>query len=161
MSKYEINDGIDNRDFARTQYQFLKDKNLGNRMQLSRIFKASGPGQVQESYKMATSEDWEANDCHKDRKSLLLMIIIGSSKLRLEREKIEMFLKENKFYVPSAKNDNCFYRVLRGAGEIMHPGSYHFSQRDLQQIKDGLRKRVYDEEDNVEMVYDEDIIDLT
>jgi hypothetical protein len=156
MAQFENNDGIDNRDFARSQYEFLKNKNLGNRMQLSRIFKAAGPGQVQEAYKMSISEKWEADDSHKDRRSLLLMIIIGSSKLKLERSKIEIFLKENHFYVPTAKNDNCFYRVLRGAGEIMHPGSYHFSYRELQQIKEGLKKRVYDENDNVEVVDDVD-----
>jgi len=144
MAKYENTDGIDNQEFARNQYQFLKDLNLGNRMQLSRIFKAAGPGQVQEAHKLATSETWEDN-----RRNLLLMIIIGSGRLRLERAVIEEFLKTNNFYVPTAKNDNCFYRVLRGAGEIMHPGSHHFSYRDLQQIKDGLKKRIYDEKDDV------------
>jgi len=149
MSKFENTDGIDNAEFARTQYQFLKDMNLGDRMQLSRIFKAAGPGQVQEAYKLSKSEPWDNSPY---RRNLLLMIIVGSSRLRLERKTIEEFLATNNFYVPTAKNDNCFYRVLRGAGEMMHPGSYHFSYNDLQQIKDGLKKRVHDEADNVEDV---------
>lgn len=139
--QYENNDGIDNRDFARIQYNFLKEKNLGNRFQLSRIFKAAGPGQVQEAYKLATSEKWDA-----ERKNLLLMIVVGSSRLKLERVDIENYLKKFNFYVPQAKNDNCFYRVLRGAGEMLSPGLHHFSNEDIQQIKDGLRKRIYEED---------------
>ena len=40
----------DKKVFAREQYEFLKSKGIVNRMRLSRIFKAAGPGQVQESW---------------------------------------------------------------------------------------------------------------
>jgi hypothetical protein len=149
MGRFENNDGVDNKDFARQQYQFLKEQGVTDRMELSRIFKAAGPGQVQEAWKLANSESWEGEK-GEYRETLLLLITTGSHHIRIGRESMEGILKSFEFYVPVAKNDNCFFRVLKGASEILYPGAYRFSNKEIQEIREGLKKRVYDAENEQE-----------
>jgi hypothetical protein len=131
----------DKKAFAKSQYQFLKDKGIKGRMHRSRIFKAAGPGQIQEAYKLSESENWE----DPSRKDLLYCIFSGVVYNRLERERAENLLKKFNFYVPRVHNDYCFYRCLRGTGEIMFPNFYNFSERELREIENGLEKRVYED----------------
>jgi hypothetical protein len=136
----------DKKKFAKEQYEFLKNEGIDDRMRLSRIFKAAGPGQIQEAWKLATCEDWE-EETNKNKKEMLASVLIGADFLELSRECIEQILDQLLFYIPTAHNEDCFFRVLQGAVEIMFPGSHEFSEREMAEIKEGLKKRVYDKDE--------------
>jgi hypothetical protein len=128
--------------FAREQYEFLKENGVDDRLRRSRIFKAAGPGQVKEAWKLAHCENFEENEI---RKNLLLCILGGSKKVNLEREQMEAVLEAVGFPIPQAYNNRCFFRILNGAGEILQPGFFRFSRRDMEIIDAGLKKRVYED----------------
>lgn len=136
----------DKRQFAKEQYEFLKGKGVTSRMRLSRIFKAAGPGQVQAAWNLATSEDW-ATEEGKARKDLLHCILIGSDCINFGWKRMEAAIKEAKFKAPEAYNSKCFFRILDGACEILVPGSFEFTNEEMEEIKDGLNKRMYDGDD--------------
>jgi len=135
---------IDRATFAKEQYGFLKENGIKNRMRLSRIFKASGPGQVRESWALAHCSDWSEDPEGKD---LLSCIIAGAKNLRLPRKQVEKVLSVSEFPVPTASSDRCFFRILSGAMEILAPGSYRFNDREMREIKNGLNKRMSTRED--------------
>lgn len=130
--------------FARSQYNFLKEKGVTSRMRRSRIFKAAGPGQVQEAWKLATCENWEKDPIRKD---LLECILCGSGSVKYGRENMEKVLALLDFPVPPAPSERAFFRVLDGAMEILVPGSFPFSKREMSQIKSGLKKRIYEDDE--------------
>ena len=136
----------DKKKFAKEQYDFLKNKGVDDRMRLSRIFKASGPGQIQEAWKLATCEDWDLS-INENRKELLASVLIGVDFLELSKACVEEILRTLAFPIPTAHNEDCFFRVLQGAVEIMFPGSHEFSEREMEEIKGGLKKRVYDKDE--------------
>lgn len=139
----------DRRKFAQEQYDFLKQKGLGNRMRLSRIFKAAGPGQVKDAYELATCENWETEE-GQARKDLLDCILAGSTCVNFGWKRMETVLSLAKFPIPQAHNAKCFFRILAGASEILVPGSYEFTDVEMREIKDGLKKRVHEEGDEDE-----------
>jgi len=130
------------RQFAQDQLQFLKNQGIKGRKRRSRIFKAAGPGQIQEAWKLATSEDWSTDE-GKVRRDLLDCILTGvggSQDFGWERQKNT--LKAAGFHVPEANSSRSFFRVLDGALEILVPNSYEFTEEELVEIEEGLRKRV-------------------
>ena len=137
-------DPEEKKNFARSQYEFLKDHGVESRMRRSRIFKAAGPGQVREAWKLANCEDWEKNPTRKD---LLECILQGSASVRYGRERMENVFVDLGFPTPSAPSERAFFRVLDGALEILVPGSYRFSRREMEQIKNGLTKRIYEDDE--------------
>ena len=130
---------VDRSAFAKDQYGFLKKNGIKNRMTLSRIFKAAGPGQVREAWDLAHCSDWSVD---VDGKDLLACIIAGAKNLRLPRKQVEKVLAGSEFPVPTASSDRCFFRILSGAMEILVPGSYRFNEREMNEIKEGLNKRM-------------------
>lgn len=144
-----MSDGRTNHDkrkrFAQQQIQFLKDQGVEDRRQRSRIFKAAGPGQVQEAWRLATCEDWstDAGRVRKDLLDCILTGVAGSQDFDGIRQKA--VLAECGFYVPDIDSDSRLFRILDGALEILVPGAYEFTEDELQDIERGLRKRVADE----------------
>ena len=104
--------------FAREQVQFLKDQGILDPERISRIFKVAGPGQIQESWRLAT--------CTKDATMLdvldCLLTGFGGSQ-DFGRERMQQVLEKCGFYVPQVHSDSCFFRALDGALEILVPGS--------------------------------------
>lgn len=120
------------KEFARAQLRFLRQKGVTDQERLSRIFKASGPGQIREAWKLANSET------SQERIDLLDVVLTGvCGSQNFGRSRMESVLKECGIYVPEAPNTNCFFRVLDGALEILVPGSYEFEEKDLEQIRSG------------------------
>ena len=141
----------DKKAFAREQYEFLKSKGIENRMRLSRIFKAAGPGQIQEAFKLADCVDWKNEDGEPDsEKDLLECLLAGATVVRWGKQRMEAVLKDLEFHVPKAHNSKCFFRILAGAREIIAPGAHKFSDRVKEEIKDGLRKKVYEHDKETE-----------
>lgn len=137
--------------FAREQYEFLKSKGIVSRMRLSRIFKAAGPGQIQAAFKLANCVDWENKDGEPNSdKDTLECLLAGATAVRWGWKRMEAVLKDLEYYVPEAHNAKCFFRILAGAREILSPGAHKFSEEDMEEIKDGLRKKVYEDEKGVE-----------
>lgn len=134
----------DRRKFAQEAYDFLKKKNLGNRMRLSRIFKAAGPGQVKDAYSLATCKNWDSEE-GQATKDLLDCILAGSTCVNFGWKRMETVLSLAGFPIPEAHNAKCFYRILSGASEILVPGSYEFTDEEMREITDGLKKRVHEE----------------
>ena len=132
----------DRQDYARRMYEFLKEMGIDDRMKRSRIFKAAGPGQVKEAWKLANCEDFTSNLV---RKNTLLCILGGSKRVEISREEMEEVLEASGFYVPSAHNNRNFFRTLNGAGEILMSGFFKFSYADMQEIKEGLAKKVHED----------------
>ena len=144
----------DKKAFAREQYAFLKSKGIVSRMRLSRIFKAAGPGQIQEAFKLADSVDWENRDGEPDSdKDMLECLLAGATVVRWGRARMEAVLTELEYYVPPAHNSKCFFRILAGAREIIAPGAHKFSEEAMEEIKEGLQKKIY-EDDKEEIVLD-------
>lgn len=142
------------RKFAQEQLEFLKKQGVKDRLRLSRIFKAAGPGQVQEAWKLATCEDWtqEGDDGHGGPASrdLLDCILWGAGGAqRLNADRMADVLEEAGFYVPVAHSEDCFYRTLWGALEILVPGSYRFSKEERREIEEGLHRRANEDDDEV------------
>jgi len=121
--------------FAQSQLQFLKDRGLNDAMRLSRIFKAAGPGQVQES--------WRLVDQAKDavRRDLLDCLLTGAGGSQdFGKERMEDVLKTCGFDPPKVHSSTAFFRVLDGAMELLVPGSFEFSPEELKDIEQGLAK---------------------
>lgn len=141
----------DKKAFAREQYEFLKSKGIDNRMRLSRIFKAAGPGQVQEAFKLADDVDWKNESGEPDSdKDTLECLLAGATTVRWGWKRMEAVLKNLEYYVPEAHNAKCFFRILAGAREIISPGAHRFSEDAMAEIKEGLQKKVYEEEEKEE-----------
>jgi len=139
----------DKREFARKQYEFLKNNGITNRMKLSRIFKCSGPGQVQEAFKLANCVDWkEYDDGEPDTdKDALECLLAGATVVRWGWKRMVAVLEEAEFYIPEAHNSKCFFRIIAGAREIISPGSHKFTKKEMEEIKEGLKKKVHDDEE--------------
>lgn len=131
--------------FAREQYDFLKSKGIVNRMRLSRIFKAAGPGQIREAFKLADCVDWNLVEGEIDSdKDMLECLLAGATVVRWGWKRMAAILRDLEYYVPKAHDSKCFFRILAGAREIISPGAHKFSEKDKEEIKEGLHKKVYD-----------------
>ena len=121
--------------FAQSQLQFLKDKGINDAMRLSRIFKAAGPGQVQEAWKLVD----QANDAGK--RDVLDCLLTGAGGSQdFGRERMEAVLKAAGFEPPKVTSGNTFFRVLDGAMEILVPGSFEFDDEEIKEIEQGINK---------------------
>lgn len=128
-------DSVNSVTFSQEIYKWLKEQDISdkNRLRLSRIFKAAGPGQVKSAYKLAT--------CLEDKKSLET-ILWGILAVKMNLEDARIVLQNNNLFVPDAESKFVFLRIIEGALEILHPGSYRFSKEEYRKIKDGLKKRM-------------------
>lgn len=146
-----VEDPAVRRKFAQEQLEFLKKQGIKDRLRLSRIFKAAGPGQVQEAWKLATCEDWEHDGADGNggpaARDLLDCILRGAGGAqRFNADRMRDALTLAGFYVPQCHSDRCFYRTLRGAHEILVPGSYRFTREEMQEIEEGLHRRVNEDD---------------
>lgn len=122
------------RQFAQEQYLFLK-KEYGEPNRVSRIFKAAGPGQVQEAFQLATSEDWGTPE-GKIRLDLLDCLLTGAGGIRnFPWRRMQEVLDYNGFYVPKAKSYYSFLRIMDGALEILFPGCFPFTDDEIKDIE--------------------------
>jgi hypothetical protein len=138
---------IQKKKFAQDQFNFLKQHGITNRLRLSRIFKAAGPGQVQEAWKLANCIDWNTPE-GKEKFDLLDVILKGcGGSQRFGKERMAKILESLGFYVPQTHTEACFFRALRGAHEILVPGSFRFSHEEMEEISEGLRKRMDSSDD--------------
>jgi len=146
--------------FAQEQYAWLKKQGIKNRLRLSRIFKAAGPGQLQDAWKLASSflpedacdsaalvEVTEAKDIINISKDALECTLWGILRTKMDPAKAQDILDYCAYYVPQMENKRTFLRVVEGALEILAPGSFRFSKEEMDQIRDGLKKRM-DEDGN-------------
>ena len=127
------------KEYARQQRKFLIDKGIKNPKNIIRIFKIAGPGQIQESWKLATSKDW-TTETGESEKDLLMCILVGSRENRLGWDRTSAVLEDTGFYVPEAFNARCFYRTLRGAQEILVPNSVRLSKEEEMEVADTLEQ---------------------
>lgn len=130
----------DKRNFAREQFEFLKTKGIRDRRRLSRIFKAAGPGQVKQAWELANCEDWGEDEEAKVRRDTLDCILAGATGVKFGWKRMADLIDYNDFPVPEAFNGKQFFRILSGAREILDPGSYNFTNKELQEIEDGLNR---------------------
>ena len=134
--------------FAKEQLSFLQSKGVKNKLRLSRIFKAAGPGQIQNAWALANCEDWsnEENDGPAS-KDLLDCILTGSGGSQdFGWKRMEAVLDLAGFYIPQCTSSHSFFRTLAGALEILVPGSYNFTKDEMEEILSGLSKFDTDEE---------------
>jgi len=141
----------DKKEFAREQYEFLKSKGITNRVRLSRIFKSCGPGQIQEAFKLADCVDWRISDDGESNpdKDALECLLAGAMSVRWGWKRMAAVLDDSDFYVPEAHNSKCFFRIIAGAREILSPGSHKFTKKQMEEIKEGLKKKVYEGDEEV------------
>ena len=123
------------REFARKQYDFLREKGIDDREQLSRIFKSCGPGQIQDAWNLAYCEKWEGDS---PGKNLLFCIMTGAIHARLSAKEIFDVLEAAEFKPPQTTNTMRFFRIIKGAREILFPGSHEFNEQELDEIANGL-----------------------
>lgn len=118
------------KEFAKSQVDFLKKQGLKDKERISRIFRCAGPGQIQEAWAMATSEDW-SGAIGRIRKNMLDCVITGYGGAQ-ELGWLQMVdvLHLGGFYVPQVGSAAAFFKVLDGALEIMIPGSYDFESEE-------------------------------
>jgi len=128
--------------FAQEQVHFLKAQGITNKLRISRIFKAAGPGQVQEAWKLAEQAN---TDTRKDLLDCLLTGVQGSQDFGWDR--MAAVLKEVGFAPPEATSSRSFFRALDGAIEILVPNSYEFDEREIEEIEKGLNKNMDREEE--------------
>jgi len=121
--------------FAQEQVQFLKDQGITNKLRLSRIFKAAGPGQVQAAWKLVRQA---ATGVQKDLLDCILTGVQGSQDFGWER--MAAVLTAAGFVPPTAASSRAFFRILDGAMEILVPDSYEFEDDELKEIEKGLTK---------------------
>jgi hypothetical protein len=126
----------DRKKFAQEQIQFLKDQGITDKLRLSRIFKAAGPGQIQEAWKLAHEP---ADQTEKDLLDCILTGVGGSQ--NLDKERMEKVLLAAGFTPPEAHSPKAFFRVLDGAMEILVPDSYDFDDEELREIEKGLKHK--------------------
>jgi len=125
----------DRKDFARKQYDFLRKQGIEDRLYLRRIFKVAGPGQVQEAWDLAHCDDWEADPISKD---LLYCILTTGISSGWSAERIAKILKEADFAVPDTTQPGRFFRILKGAREVLFPYSHEFTAEEIQELKSNL-----------------------
>ena len=135
------NDAEKKKQFAKEQLQFLKDQGIEKPLRRSRIFKAAGPGQIQEAWKLAHCEDWTTPEgrVRKDLLDCILTGVRGSQDFGYERMKA--VLQVTGFYVPETQSTRSFFRTLDGAMEILVPDSYEFDDEELIEIVKGLQRK--------------------
>jgi hypothetical protein len=120
----------DKKNYARSQLNFLKEKGITDPMRLSRIFKAAGPAQIQEAWKLAG----QATDAL--RKDILDCLLMGAGGAQeFSRERMEAVFKTAGFEPPKANSEYAFYRVVDGAMEILVPGSYDFNPEEIKELE--------------------------
>jgi len=130
------------KNFAREIMEFLRQR-VSDPVQVSRIFKAAGPGQVKEAWKLATSQDWTKDEDAEVRKDILDCILKGAGGAqKFGQDRMADVLDELGFYVPTSFNSTCFFRTLAGALEILVPGSFRFSSDELREIETARRSQV-------------------
>jgi len=134
------------KNFAREQLEFLKQQGITDKRRLSRIFKAAGPGQIKAAWALATCENWETEE-EKQRKDLLDCILCGAGCVRFGWQRMASVLKSSNFPIPEAFAGRQFFRILDGAGEILSPGSFDFSDDELNEIEAGLNRQAEREEE--------------
>jgi hypothetical protein len=126
------------KEYAQNVYNWLKNQNIQekSRLRLSRIFKAAGPGQVKDSYALAT--------CVEDTKNIQILevILCGILKLKMDVLQAKNILSNMGYFIPATEGKRSFLRVIEGALEILHPGFFNFSDEEYVEIKNGLRKRM-------------------
>lgn len=118
------------KEFAREQVAFLKDHGITDKDQISRIFRCAGPGQVQEAYRLAASEDW-ATPIGRTRKDLLDCLVTGYGGAQdFGADRMRAVLQLAGFYVPCCTHERAFFQALDAALEILIPGSYDFDDEE-------------------------------
>jgi hypothetical protein len=122
--------------FAQDQIKFLKEKGITNNLRLTKIFKAAGPGQIQEAWKLAEQGDTQVK---KDLLDCILTGVQGSQDFGWDR--MEAVLVAGGFTPPKAANSNTFFRILDGAMEILVPDSYEFSDEELAEMHKNIETR--------------------
>lgn len=123
--------------FAQEQVQFLKSQGITNKLRLSRIFKAAGPGQIQEAWKLV---EQATTQIRRDLLDCILTGVQGSQEFGWDR--MAAVLTEAGFTPPEAASSRSFFRILDGAMEILVPNSYDFSEKEIKEIEKGLNKRM-------------------
>ncbi len=131
--------------FAQEQVQFLREQGITNKLRLSRIFKAAGPGQIQEAWKLA---EQATTNVQKDLLDCILTGVQGSQDFGWER--MAAVLTEAGFVPPEAASSRSFFRILDGAIEILVPNSYEFNENEIDEIEQGLGKKL--DRDDLEAV---------
>ena len=122
------------KEFAKQQLEFLKQQGIKDRERLSRIFKIAGPGQIQEAWLLATSEDW-TTPIGKVRKNILDCIIYAAGGAQdLSKQDISELLEMLGFYIPRAFSSIAFFKVLDGALEILVPNSVDLEESEEEDI---------------------------
>jgi hypothetical protein len=123
------------KNFAKAQLQFLREKGITEPLRLSRIFKAAGPGQIQEAWKLANQAQDQA------RKDLLDCLLVGAGGAQdFGKDRMEAVLKLVGFEPPNTSSSRAFFRVIDGASEVLIPGAFDFDPAELKEIEDGLAK---------------------
>jgi len=117
------------KNFAKNQTKFLKDKGVTDITRISRIFKAAGPGQIQDAWALASQATTTAR---KDLLDCLLTGVCGSQDFGKDR--MEDVLRLAGFSPPKTNSESAFLRMLDGALEILVPGAYEFSEEELKEI---------------------------
>jgi hypothetical protein len=120
----------DKRNYARSQLNFLKEKGIADPLRLSRIFKAAGPAQIQEAWRIATQTQ---DPVKKDLLDCLLMGAGGAQEF--SRERMEAVFKLAGLECPKANSEFAFFRVIDGAMEILVPGSYDFTPEEIKELE--------------------------
>jgi hypothetical protein len=133
--------------FAQEQVQFLKEQGITNKLRLSRIFKAAGPGQVQEAWKLA---EQATDQVRQDLLDCILTGVQGSQDFGWERMAAVLTLAG--FTPPEATSSRSFFRILDGAIEILVPNAYEFSENEIDEIEQGLNKKLDRDAEKLETV---------
>ena len=138
---YAVPDAEQKKNFAREQLTFLRQHGVADRVQLSRIFKAAGPGQIQDGWRIAHSENWNSN-IGELRKEIFISILVRVANGQLPTfededgvEFVTELLQLQGFAIPKANNHAAFYKTLYGVLEMLSPGAYPFSEEDLIDIE--------------------------
>jgi len=122
--------------FAQDQIKFLKEKGITNNLRLTKVFKAAGPGQIQEAWKLA---EQGSTQIKKDLLDCILTGVQGSQDFGWER--MEAVIITAGFTAPTAANSTTFFRILDGAMEILVPHSSEFSTEELAEIHKNIEDR--------------------
>jgi hypothetical protein len=122
------------KEFAKDQVKFLKEKGYKDKDQISRIFRCAGPGQIQEAWWLANSEDWSTH-VGKARRDLLDCLITGyGGAQEFDATRMRAVLQVAGFYVPDVGHERAFFKCLDGALEILIPGSYEFDEEEVGEL---------------------------
>jgi hypothetical protein len=122
------------KEFAKDQVKFLKEKGYKDKDQISRIFRCAGPGQIQEAWWLANSEDWSTH-VGKARRDLLDCLITGyGGAQEFDATRMRTVLQVAGFYVPDVGHERAFFKCLDGALEILIPGSYEFDEEEIREL---------------------------